>query len=306
LGKPTEPAAYAAIFERGIDPDVHNPELCNDHSNIPNTWPALSDIVQFQERVRYRVASLVASGEAESNRKVGRSLWLAFEHEAMHLETYIYMLLQSPRTISPPGSTTPDFKQLDKDAVLNTVPNQWFRIPKNEVKIRLDDPENDLGPDRYFGWDNEKPSRSVLVDEFEAQGRPISNGEYARYLQDTHSTSIPASWTTNESKSKALNGFKYGSTANGFIDIDQDPAICPRLDYLRDVSVRTVYGPIPLQSARHWPVMAAYDELEAYAKWYDGRIPTLEEARSIYSHVEAAKQEVAQEVSSSLISAVNG
>ena len=51
--------------------------------------------------------------------------------------------------------------------------------------------------------------------------------------------------------------------------------------------------------------MASYDELAAYARWSNGRIPTLEEARSIYKYVEVRKDE-AEEVPSSLISAVNG
>jgi L-histidine Nalpha-methyltransferase / hercynylcysteine S-oxide synthase len=305
-GNPTEPAAYAGIFERGIDPDVDHPELCHDHSATPDTWPPLAEIVQYQRQVRDRIASLVASGKGESDRAVGRALWLAFEHEVMHLETYLYMLLQSSKTLSPPGATKPEFEQLDAKAEMGSVPNEWFRVPTNEVKIGLEDPENDLGPDRYFGWDNEKSPRNVRVAAFEAQGRPISNGEYARYLWETGSTVIPASWVTTKVKTNSLNGSLKGATANGFMDTSRDHMALSVHDMLRNVSVRTVYGPIPLQYARHWPVMASYDELAAYARWSGGRIPTLEEARSIYSHVEATKQAAAQEVSSSLISAVNG
>jgi hypothetical protein len=31
-GKPTEPSSYPSIFERGIDPDVDDPEQCHAHS----------------------------------------------------------------------------------------------------------------------------------------------------------------------------------------------------------------------------------------------------------------------------------
>jgi len=234
-------------------------------------------------------------------------MWLSFEHEIMHLETYLYMLLQSAKALPPPGIRKPDFEALDAKAELASVPNQWFRIPKKESKIGLEDPENDQGPDRYFGWDNEKPSRYVSVPEFETQGRPISNGEYARYLRQTDSTAIPASWSVNESKAKhtngAINGFINGSNSLRASDRDHTRG---KTDLFEDISVRTVYGPIPLKYARHWPVMASYDELAAYAKWSDGRIPTLEEARRIYAHVEDTKQNIEEQVSSSLISAVNG
>ena len=304
--KYTEPATYAAIFERGIDPDVDNPELCHDHSDIPETCPPWSDIIQYQGRVRSRITSLTATGEAECNRKLGRSLWLAFEHEVMHLETYIYMLLQSSKTLFPPGSTKPDFERLASEAELRSVPNEWFKVPKQEVRIGIQDPDNDLGPDRYFVWDNEKPPRDVVVDEFEAQGRPISNGEYARYLLETRSTTFPASWTINESEAGLLNGCIVGATPKVLVNAGQDHAAPSKHHLLNGVSVRTVYGPISLQHARHWPVMASYDELAAYAKWSDGRIPTFEEARSIYSYVEDNNQGVEEKVLSPLISAVNG
>lgn len=305
-GKLTEPAAYADIFERGIDPDVDDPELCHDHSEIPETWPPLSDIIQYQQRVRQRITSLIESGTTESDRKVGRSLWLTFEHEVMHLETYLYMLVQNEKIRPPPGSTKPDFEKLAEEADLNAVPNQWFKVPRSEVKVGLDDPENEYGPDRYFGWDNEKPQRVVSVETFEAQGRPISNGEYAEYLKETRSTAIPASWMANPSNVKPLNGYHKNIQVNGSAETDLDHRAYSGHDLLGDVSVRTVYGPVPLQYARHWPVMASYDELAAYAKWSNGRIPIMVEARSIYSYVEATKQAAAEQVPSSLISAVNG
>jgi L-histidine Nalpha-methyltransferase / hercynylcysteine S-oxide synthase len=305
-GDLTQPAAYAAIFERGKDPDVDDPEICHDHSEIPETWPPLGDIVRYQKRVRDRIASLIGSGAAESDRKLGRSLWLAFEHEAMHLETYLYMLLQNSKIVSPPESTKPDFEMVDAEAEANSTPNKWFRVPRNKLTMGLEDPENALGTAHYFGWDNEKPPREICVGEFEAQGRPISNGEYVQYLKATGSAAIPASWTVTESKIKQFNGFHNDTAVNGVNGTHHDRRTCQENDLFRGISVRTVYGPIHLQYARHWPVMASYDELVAYAKWSNGRIPTLEEARSIYSHVDGTKLAIEEEVSSSLISAVNG
>lgn len=322
--KPTDPARYVTIFERGIDPgkrrletvpavlvlsalsvtDVDNPEVCHDHSEIPDTWPPLKEVLDYQHRVRARIVESLCSGKAYSDHKLGRGLWLAYEHEAMHLETFLYMVLQSERILPPPGQEAPDFKALASQARSKRVQNQWHRIPTSKVKIGLDDPEYDLDHERYFGWDNEKPSRSVVVKEFEAQSRPISNGEYALFLESTHKDSLPASWTT----SKVDEGGTESDGTNGFSDTNDHSTNVLDMassSFVHDKAVRTVYGLVPLKYALDWPVMASYDELAAYANWTNGRIPTLEEARSLYQYVEAQKSAV-EKVPSVLISAVNG
>lgn len=85
---PTEPAFYCRIFERGIDPDVDNPEQCHQHSEIPDDWPPLDDILAFRDKVRGRVISLHENGTVEANRALGRSLWLSFEHEGSSRQSY--------------------------------------------------------------------------------------------------------------------------------------------------------------------------------------------------------------------------
>lgn len=80
-GVPTEPSLYAEIFERGIDPDVDNPEICHDHSEPPNTWPPLEEILSYQQRVRERITAQYVKKTAETDRKVGQALWIGFEHE---------------------------------------------------------------------------------------------------------------------------------------------------------------------------------------------------------------------------------
>ena len=77
----TEPSSYHNIFERGIDPDVDNPENCHAHSEIPDEWPPLAEILDYQERVRNRIRSLFHNEGLEANRKLGRAMWIGFEHE---------------------------------------------------------------------------------------------------------------------------------------------------------------------------------------------------------------------------------
>ncbi|KAL1652125.1 hypothetical protein SLS58_000250 [Diplodia intermedia] len=302
-GRPgTEPRYYPQIFERGIDPDVENPQQCHSHSEVPESWPPVEEILGFQDAVRRRVKKLYDSGEAASNRRVSRAIWIGYEHEIMHLETLLYMLLQSDRTLPPPATVKPNFEQLAKQAAQEAVENKWFTIPACEIFEGLDDPESDDGPLRYFGWDNEKPRRKVKVGSFEAKARPITNGEYLDYLKQTRRSELPVSWAASKSATDIVDGHTNG-TANGVSSKKR----ASDEETFDDVCVRTIFGRVSLKHALDWPVIASYNELAGCANWMGGRIPTMQEARSIYAYVERLKElDANQPTTQRTIPAVNG
>lgn len=285
--KPTKPKYYQQIFERGIDPDVEDPEQCHSHSTIPDEWPPLDEILDYQERVRYR-ARLLLQKEAYVNRNVAEALWIGFEHEAMHLETFLYMLLQSDRTLPPIGFSLPDFEQMARDAKKNEKPNQWFHIPKQTLRIGLDDSDDTTLPKDSFGWDNEKPRRTISVRSFEAQARPVTNGEYAQYIQAQRFQVLPASWVCTRSE-------KEYPISNGITASHSGGSSTATQIQFEDIAVRTVFGPVPFNLAQDWPLIASYDELANYAKWMGCRIPTFEETRSIYLYSEKLRVDAFQQ-----------
>ena len=290
-GKPTEPSHYPKIFERGIDPDVDNPEQCHSHSEIPDSWPPASEILGFQNRVRMRTKKQYESGQHKDQR-IGRALWIGYEHEMMHLETLLYMLVQSEKTLPPPNTIRPDFETMAQQAKRSTVLNKWLDIPAQDITIGIEDSDDNSGPEHFFGWDIERVPRTVHVKAFSAQGRPITNGEYAAYLESTGKQSLPASWASIDHPDE--------------MDGNEAKPSSPSSAFLQGKAVRTVYGLIPLRFALDWPVSASYDELKPCALYMGGRIPTMEEARSIYKYVEEMKKKEAENVSGRTIPAVNG
>lgn len=73
----TEPAAYAQIFERGIDPNCDDPTVVHDHSIVPEKdedWPALSEILDYRDRVRDRLRDVYTSGKLDTEGKRSRRL----------------------------------------------------------------------------------------------------------------------------------------------------------------------------------------------------------------------------------------
>ncbi|KAK6501916.1 hypothetical protein TWF481_009735 [Arthrobotrys musiformis] len=286
----TEPAHYRDIFQRGIDPDVDDPTQCHNHSTIPDTWPNLGDVLSFCGRVRNRVRALYTSGDISSTR-VQRGLWLGFEHEVMHLETLMYMLLQHDLTVPPGGVPEPDFRaQFLLDSTKAGDGDRWITAPKQDIVLGTQDREEKGG---FFTWDNEKPALESSVESFEFFSRPITNGEYALYLESTKTTSYPKSWTTNG----------RNSNTNVVAEVNRDDPVPEALDGL---FVKTVFGPVPLVYAQHWPVIASYDELNGCANWMGGRLPTREELQVIYSHTEVIKKDLEAKKLAAMIDAVNG
>lgn len=251
---------------------MDDPQKCHSHSEIPDEWPALDEILDYQEKVRNRVKSTLQRDDLAHNRTLAEALWIGFEHEAMHLETFLYMLLQSDKTLPPTGVDKPDFEKIFRDARKHAKPNEWFTIPAQTLSVGLEDADLTSVPSATFGWDNEKPERTVAVVPFEAQARPITNGEYAKFLQANHMVQGPASWVLSHSNPHfPISG------------VSQDNPGATK-DFMSNFAVRTMFGLVPLEFAQDWPVMASHDELAEYAEWMGCRIPTFEEVKSIYAH----------------------
>lgn len=145
----SNPAYYQNIFERGIDPDVDNPEHCHAHSEIPDEWPPLEEILNYQATVRARLQRLF---EKDIPRHIGRAIWVGFEHEAMHLETLLYMMLQSDKTLPPPNTYKPDWQNLAEKAKASRVENEWFDIPAQEITVGLNEPDDATDTSLNYGW----------------------------------------------------------------------------------------------------------------------------------------------------------
>ncbi|KAK8137247.1 hypothetical protein PG984_005187 [Apiospora sp. TS-2023a] len=299
----TQPTSYATFFERGIDPDVEDPTQCHDHSELPTVWPDLSEMLEYREKVKGRIKVQYDTGRAYSDRSIGRALWIGYEHEGLHLETFLYMAILSPNIQPPPDIPRPDFSGMAKDAALRRVENQGFRIPEQELTIGYEDPESDVGPDRYFAWNNECEPYDVKIGAIEAQARPVSVGEYAAYLVDTGNTDqIPATWVRlnprgNNTKSQTNGGTKE----NAKVEHGEPDGVAQGHDtgdpilqaFVAQHGIRTVWGPVPLSHAVDWPATASWNEMTSYSEWVGGgvRLPTLHEVRSIHEYADRLKSQ---------------
>ncbi|KAG9303392.1 hypothetical protein G9A89_013718 [Geosiphon pyriformis] len=254
----TDPQNFADIFERGIDPDIDNPSQCHPHSIVPNEWPSLESILEFRDLVRQRLLKVYESHGENMTRRLGRVLWMTFEHEAMHLETILYMLIQSPNTVPPKGIIPPKWHIAKREAEEASL----IDIPSQTVILGHDDNEemDDTDPlTLAFGWDNERPSRKLDVQGFKIQSRPVTNKEYLTFLETTQANNeyYPASW---------IPSVYHSSISSQSIAYN----------------VRTVFGSVDISVAKNWPVMLSHEQASKYAEWKGMRLPTEAELQSFY------------------------
>ncbi|KAJ2487263.1 hypothetical protein IWW37_005316 [Coemansia sp. RSA 2050] len=255
----TEPQSYAQWFERGIDPNIEDPTICHSHSEVPKEWPQVDDILAYRDRVRARFASWLNAYEKNGvSADAARHVWMAFEHEALHFETLLYMVLQmEPKDIQSPIETS--FAPLN-----GRQPREsWIKYEGGSDLIfgLADDSEyamqgQVLRPGHVFGWDNESPQTRISLEPFSIRSQPITNGEYLAFLQAL----------------SASSGSVDGLVPQSWISLGQDSASLLAGDY----GVRTVVGTPSINSteAALWPVCVSQKQANAYATWSGKRLPT--------------------------------
>ena len=179
----------------------------------------------------------------------------------IYRETLLYMLLQvadgSPEgTVPPQGFTPPPWNLLAEADARIVVSSRDYpstvTLGPAIVSLGHDDKDSEDSLESYsavhdFGWDNENPMRKVEVAQFRIEWRPVTNGQFYEYYKKTKGA-FPKSW----------------------VEIDGE------------IFVRTLYGPVSMNCAYHWPVIASYDELSTYARVQGGRLPTEPELRLFY------------------------
>jgi formylglycine-generating enzyme required for sulfatase activity len=263
------------IFERGIDPDVDDPSKIHSHSEVPTSesdWPTCAEVLAFRDRVRARVRGIyddIEAGTTAFSRHVGRVLFMTFEHEAMHAETLLYMLIQSPLTRAPTSVATPQWDALARRWAQEKKDNKVLFISGGTIAMGHNDleAEDDTFPgqhgwaDHEFGWDNEHPATPHQVNAFKIDSLPVSNAEYLAFLE------------------------KSGVDAN---DADKLPASWVR-DDSGEWKIRTLYGSVDFNVGGDWPLQASKLELDAFANAKGGRLPTEGELRLLWDHPEGPR-----------------
>ena len=216
----------------------------------------------------------------------------------MHIETCFYIRIRIPKAL-PIDKPPPDFARMAKTAEdLMVDDNQWIEIAERNITVGAPRPTGVNGP--YY-WDNEMPERQCNVQPFYAKARGITIGEYAWYMWKNDISDLPASW--EYVLEFPVNGH-HAKESRGVYEVGESRSVPAA--FLHNKCVLTAFGLQPLTMMLSHPFMGSYDEVNGYALFVGGRIPTREEEQSIYAQVEDTKAKVAENYQTANVSAVNG
>ena len=275
---------------------MDNPSVCHASSMVPDKWPAVTELWAYRERVCRRVR---ATYQRKVDRSVGRVLALAYEHEAMHLETLLHMVLFSASARPPKGAAVPAWA----DNAALPLPNmRYASVAAGDTVLGYDDPEEEdsTHPDTFpqtYVWDNEckrggedaltletAPRRVLPTPAFDIQQRQVSNSEYLAFLRSQ--TDLP---TPHPSAAPSAAPSPMVVRPNSkFQRLTPALWVCaPQLD--PPFQIRTVFGPIPLALALNWPAMVTHEQASAYAAASPDRLrlPREEELLRFYGTLHA-------------------
>ena len=172
-GRPAPDPAYERVF----DP-IRTPREESKH------LPARREMEDYLGRVRADVLESLGRSDfgARDPLKAGGYLFhLVLEHERQHQETLLYLfqmldpaLKSRPAAVSPNGTAAPE---AGASAGGNTAAaGGMISVPAGPFLMGA-------GPDS-FAYDNERPAREVFVPAFRLGRTPVTNGEYARFVEE--------------------------------------------------------------------------------------------------------------------------
>eukprot|EP00929_Paragymnodinium_shiwhaense_P107891 TRINITY_DN74234_c0_g1_i1.p1 TRINITY_DN74234_c0_g1~~TRINITY_DN74234_c0_g1_i1.p1 ORF type:complete len:941 (+),score=278.77 TRINITY_DN74234_c0_g1_i1:104-2824(+) len=249
-------AYFESIFEVGVDE-----MLWDDMHKNDMLWPTVKEVQEYRKQVYNVISELIQTHPGLEDGRVVTwddklwALFMAFEHERIHLETSSVLFRETPLHLMQVPKAWPALHPSARRVSKATKPEEGVDYPKNEM-IGVSGGSVELGKPRDFpsyGWDNEYGHRQVEVSPFKASKFMVTNGEFWQFVAS-------GGYTTE--KYWAADGWGWRRYRNMrwpfFWEVD-GPQGSMRF------RLRTIYETIDMQW--DWPVDVNYHEARAYCAW---------------------------------------
>jgi ergothioneine biosynthesis protein EgtB len=207
--------------------------------------PTVAEVYAYRRAVDEGMLALIASAADDALAAFAPVIELGLNHEEQHQE----LLLTDLKHAFGLNPLHPAYAPPQQTPRGDTAPLTWQR---HESGVRWVGHEG-----AGFAFDNEGPRHRAFVAAFEIASRPVSSGEFLRFIDDG-GYDRPELWLSDGWAARQRGGWTIP------------------LYWQRDgteVAVFTLRGMRPLDPAE--PVChVSYYEADAYARWSQARLPT--------------------------------
>ena len=205
--------------------------------------PSLAEVLRYREAVDAEVRDLLASGAPGPDALA--LVELGLNHEQQHQE----LLLTDVKHMFSRNPLRPVYRKSWPLTTVHPNPIEWIAVAGGKYEIGY--------AGEAFHFDNESPRHGVWLEPFEIASRPVTHGDYLRFMEDG-GYSRPELWLSMGWDTVSQRGW-------------QAPLYWEKLEGVWQTF--TLHGMAPIEA--NTPVChVSFFEADAYARWAAARLPT--------------------------------
>ncbi len=207
--------------------------------------PTAAQVYDYRRHVDSALGEFVGSGN--TNDEITDLVTLGCHHEQQHQE----LILTDIKHVLSCNPLQPAYRADTRgtDTVGYAGPTPWLGFEGGLSWIGA--------PDEGFAFDNERPRHKVYVEPFELAARPVTNGEFAEFIED--------------------GGYRRANLwlSDGWDAVNRNGWTMPQYWQSRDgeYAAFTLSGVLPLRDSEPVCHISHY-EADAFARWAGARLPT--------------------------------
>lgn len=207
--------------------------------------PTVAETYQYRQHVDQQVLNCLDRASTTQLEEWTPIIVLGLNHEQQHQE----LMVTDLKHVFSVNPLRPAYRDLPHTPAASPPPLEWIRFAEGIYQIG----HTGAG----FGYDNEFPQHRELVPAFQIGSRPVTNGEYLAFMEDT-GYQRPDLWLSDGLATVQDQGWNapfyweqhdgrwYEMTLGGLRELDPAQPVCH----------------------------VSYYEAQAYARWAGARLPT--------------------------------
>jgi len=225
------------------------PQHCRAERGLVSR-PTVDEVHAYRQYVDRQMFDVIEQSDDQQLARLQPLITLGLNHEQQHQE----LLLTDIKHIFSSNPMMPAYREARYEPHAEPAPANWVRFEAGVYHIGLPTDTE------AFCFDNETPRHRVFLEPFELASRPVTNGEFMRFIEDggyqRHELWLSEGWATVHEGNWQHPIYWY-----------QDPA------WGHSWMHYTLAGPQPVDPAEPVCHVSLY-EADAFARWAGARLPS--------------------------------